>query len=81
VTDRKAWEGDIILRRHHSTFALKAAAVVLGAGGAASIANGAEQYGDPFVLKSMTFEDGGSVPVRIAFTKGPDNPVVVQFGN
>ena len=50
--------------------------VALTAGGMlmASFANGAEQYQDPFVATSTTFEDGGFVPVRMAFTKGPNNP-------
>jgi phosphatidylethanolamine-binding protein (PEBP) family uncharacterized protein len=60
--------------KHHSMVALTAAGAVLAAWGVTSIANGAEQYEDPFVLTSTTFEDGGLVPMRIAFTKGPNNP-------
>jgi phosphatidylethanolamine-binding protein (PEBP) family uncharacterized protein len=60
--------------KHHSMVALAAAGAVLAPWGITSIANAAEQYQDPFLLTSTTFEDGGPVPLRMAFTKGPDNP-------
>jgi phosphatidylethanolamine-binding protein (PEBP) family uncharacterized protein len=60
--------------KHHLMVALAAAGAVLAAWGITSIANGAEQYKDPFALTSTTFEDGGLVPMRMAFSKGPDNP-------
>ena len=55
------------------TFALAGIAVVASCcmGG---FANGAEEYGPSFVLSSTTFEDGGFVPVRMAFTKSQANP-------
>ena len=55
------------------TLALASGGIIL-ASGLASIANGAEEYGPSFVLSSATFQDGGFVPARIAFTKGPNNP-------
>jgi phosphatidylethanolamine-binding protein (PEBP) family uncharacterized protein len=60
--------------KHCSTVALTAGAVVLAAWRLAPIADAAEQYQDPFVLTSTTFQDGGFVPLRMAFAKGPDNP-------
>jgi hypothetical protein len=60
--------------KQHSMAALTAGVTILASCCVTSLASGAEQYQDSFVLTSSTFEDGGFVPVRIAFTKGPNNP-------
>ena len=63
-----------MLTKTHAGFALAAVGTIPLVWWMSSLANGAEQYQDPFVLTSTTFEDGGFVPVRIAFAKGPENP-------
>ena len=62
-----------MLGKPSAMLAFAAGSVAL-ASGLISFANGAEEYGPSFVLSSTTFQDGGFVPVRIAFTKGPNNP-------
>jgi phosphatidylethanolamine-binding protein (PEBP) family uncharacterized protein len=55
------------------TFAL-AGIAVFASWNIGGVASGAEDYGPSFVLSSTTFEDGGFVPARIAFTKSAENP-------
>ena len=63
-----------MLDKGRSKLLLAAGGVALASWCMGSIANGTEQYQDPFVLRSTTFQDGGLVPMRMAFTKGPNNP-------
>ena len=60
-----------MLDKSLSTLVLACGAMILALG---SVTTGAEEYGPSFVLSSTSFQDGGFVPARIAFTKGPNNP-------
>jgi phosphatidylethanolamine-binding protein (PEBP) family uncharacterized protein len=62
-----------MLAKPFSTLAAASGGLILSVS-LASIAAGAEEYGPSFVLASTTFQDGGFVPVRIAFTKSAQNP-------
>jgi phosphatidylethanolamine-binding protein (PEBP) family uncharacterized protein len=61
--------------QHPPMLGLSIAAALLAAWGTVTTANAAEQqYAAPFVLTSTTFQDGGLVPLRMAFTKDANNP-------
>jgi len=63
-----------MLDRRRSTHLLAAGGAVLASWSLVSAANGAAQLLEPFALTSTTFEDGGLVPMRMAFTKDAANP-------
>jgi hypothetical protein len=61
-----------MIRARHALFVTATAVIVASAAFAAQAPEGGAAPG--FILTSTSFEDGGFVPNRLAYTKGPQSP-------